>query len=74
MRLVAREVGFAVLAWLLPLVASISMFSLRESHRPLFESLIAVALPPRPCCSGASIWADRQAATYHRAFVPACFG
>jgi hypothetical protein len=44
MRLVAREVGFAVLAWLLPLVAAISMFSLRESHRPLFESLIAVAL------------------------------
>jgi uncharacterized membrane protein YpjA len=44
MRLVAREVGFAVLAWLLPLIAAISMSSLRESDRPLFESLISVAL------------------------------
>jgi hypothetical protein len=44
MRWLARECGFAVLAWLLPLMAAVSMSALRESRLPLFESLIAVAL------------------------------
>jgi uncharacterized membrane protein YpjA len=44
MRSLARECGFAVLAWLLPFVAAVAMFPLRESRRMLFESLIAVAL------------------------------
>jgi len=44
MRAVAREAGFAVLAWLLPFVAAMAMFPLKESRSPLFESLISVAL------------------------------
>jgi hypothetical protein len=44
MRWLARECGFAVLAWLLPFVAAAAMFPLRELRRMLFESLIAVAL------------------------------
>lgn len=44
MRSLARECGFAVLAWLLPFVAALAMSPLRESRRTLFESLIAVAL------------------------------
>ena len=44
MRPLAREFGFAILAWLLPFIAAIAMSPWRESRRPLFESLIAVAL------------------------------
>jgi hypothetical protein len=44
MRSLARELGFAVLAWLLPFVAGVAFFPFHESHRDLFESLIAVAL------------------------------
>ena len=44
MRRVAREVGFAVLAWLLPFVVSVCIFPLKKTHAPLFDSLMGVAL------------------------------
>jgi uncharacterized membrane protein YpjA len=44
MRRVAREIGFAVLAWLIPFVVSVCIFPLKESHGPLFESLMGVTL------------------------------
>ena len=39
-----REVGFAVLAWLLPLVFAVCIFPLKASHTPLFDTLMSVAL------------------------------
>jgi uncharacterized membrane protein YpjA len=44
MRAVARELGFALLAWLVPFVVSVCIFPLKQSHPPLFESLMGVAL------------------------------
>jgi hypothetical protein len=44
MRSVAREVGFAVLAWLVPFVVSVFIFPLKRSHPPLFESVMGVTL------------------------------
>jgi hypothetical protein len=41
---ILREARFALLAWLLPFVAAVCIFPLKESHRPLFESLMAVFL------------------------------
>jgi hypothetical protein len=44
MRSLARELGFAFLAWLVPFAAAVAMTPLKRSNLPLFESLIAVAL------------------------------
>lgn len=44
MKALAREFGYAFCSWLVPLVVSISISSLKTSHRPLFESLMAVTL------------------------------
>ena len=44
MRRVGREVGFAVLAWLVPFAVSVCIFPLKKSHAPLFDSLMGVAL------------------------------
>jgi hypothetical protein len=44
MRRVARELGFAVLAWLVPFATSVCIFPLKKSHAPLFDSLMGVAL------------------------------
>lgn len=44
MKRVAREIGFAVLAWLVPFAVSVCIFPLKESHPPLFESLMGVSL------------------------------
>jgi hypothetical protein len=44
MRALAREVGFALLAWLAPFVVSVCIFPLKQSHPPLFDSLMGVAL------------------------------
>ncbi len=44
MRRVAREIGFAVLAWLVPFAVSVCIFPLKESHPPLFDSLMGVTL------------------------------
>ena len=40
----AREVGFALLAWLVPFVVSVCIFPIKRSHPPLFDSLMGVAL------------------------------
>ena len=37
-----RVAGYGVALWTLPFVISFLLFSLRESNRPLFESLITV--------------------------------
>ena len=39
-----REVGFAVLAWLIPFVMSVCIFPLKRSHPALFESIMGVTL------------------------------
>jgi len=44
MRRVARELSFAVLAWLVPFAASVCIFPLKNSHPPLFDSLMGVVL------------------------------
>ena len=44
MRRVARDVGFAILAWLVPFVTSVCLFPLKKSHPPLFDSLMGTAL------------------------------
>ena len=44
MRSVARELGFAVSAWLIPFLASVCLFPLKTSHAPLFDSLMGTVL------------------------------
>jgi hypothetical protein len=44
MRRMAREVGFAVSAWLVPFAVSVCIFPLKKSNPPLFESLMGVVL------------------------------
>jgi uncharacterized membrane protein YpjA len=44
MKRAAREVGFALLAWLMPFVVSVCIFPLKASHEPLFDSLMGVTL------------------------------
>src|SRR5688500_4689990 len=44
MRTVVRETGFAFLAWLVPFGVSVCIFPLKQSHPPLFDSLMGVAL------------------------------
>src|ERR1700749_4615914 len=44
MKSAAREIGFALLAWLVPFAISVALFPLKGSQPPLFESLIAVVL------------------------------
>ncbi len=39
-----RAVGFGLLVWLLPFVIAFLVFPLRESARPVFESVMAVAV------------------------------
>ncbi len=44
MRAVARDIGFAILAWLIPFFVSVCIFPLKTSHEPLFDSLMGVTL------------------------------
>jgi uncharacterized membrane protein YpjA len=44
MRAVARELGFAFLAWLVPFAVSVCLFPLKKSHPPLFEAFMGVTL------------------------------
>ncbi|HTU24231.1 MAG TPA: hypothetical protein VMF30_02465 [Pirellulales bacterium] len=44
MRGIAREIGYAFLAWLLPFLAAVGMTSLKTSNTPLFDSLMGVAV------------------------------
>ena len=44
MRSLCREIGFAVLAWLIPFAVSVGIFPLKRSHPPLFESLMGITL------------------------------
>jgi hypothetical protein len=44
MRSAARELLFAVAAWLVPFVVSVCIFPLKKSQPPLFDSLMGVAL------------------------------
>ena len=44
MRHVARELGFAVLAWLMPFLVSVCIYPLKRSHPGLFESLMGITL------------------------------
>ena len=39
-----RAVGFGLLAWLIPFAVALLAFPLRESARPLFESIMAVTV------------------------------
>jgi hypothetical protein len=44
---IGRALGYGVLVWLVPFAAAVVIFPLREANRPLFESLmpLAVAAP-----------------------------
>jgi hypothetical protein len=44
LRTPARELGYAVLGWLVPFVVSVCIFPLKQSHPPLFDSLMGVTL------------------------------
>jgi hypothetical protein len=44
MRSVAREIGFAMSAWMVPFVVSVCIFPLKKSRPPLFDSLMGVVL------------------------------
>ncbi len=44
MKRVAREAGFAFLAWLVPFAVSVGIFPLKSSNPPLFETLMGVVL------------------------------
>lgn len=44
MKQVAREFGFAFLAWCVPFAASVCVFPLRAAHRPLFEMIMSFTL------------------------------
>jgi hypothetical protein len=44
MKRLAREVGFAVLAWLIPFAVSVCIFPLKAEHEPLFDTLMGVTL------------------------------
>lgn len=44
MKQVAREFGFAFLAWFVPFAMSVCVFQLRETHRPLFEMIMSLTL------------------------------
>lgn len=44
MKRVAREIGFAILAWLIPFAVSVCIFSLKAAHEPLFDTLMGVTL------------------------------
>lgn len=44
MKAAFREIGYAVLAWLVPFLTSVCIFPLKKSHPPLFDSLMGVAL------------------------------
>jgi uncharacterized membrane protein YpjA len=44
MKRVARELGFALMAWFVPFAVSVCVFPLRERDRPLFEVLMSFTL------------------------------
>jgi hypothetical protein len=44
MKAIRREVLFAILAWLIPFVASVCLFGLKSSYSPLFDTLMGVVL------------------------------
>jgi hypothetical protein len=44
MRRIARECGFAFVAWLVPFAMSVCVFQLQETHRPLFEIIMSLTL------------------------------
>jgi hypothetical protein len=44
MKALAREVGFAVLAWLVPFAVSVCVFPLKQWHRPFFEEVMSLTL------------------------------
>lgn len=44
MKRVAREFGFAALAWFVPFAVSVCVFPLRGTNRPLFEMLMSFTL------------------------------
>jgi len=44
MKRIARESGFAFVAWLVPFAMSVCIFQLRETHRPLFEIIMSLTL------------------------------
>ena len=39
-----KAVGFGVLMWLAPFVVAVLIFSIHETNRPLFESIMAVTV------------------------------
>ena len=39
-----RSIGFGILMWLVPFLVAFAVFPFRESARPLFESVMAVAV------------------------------
>jgi hypothetical protein len=54
MKRIGREAGFALLAWLIPFAFAFCIFPLKESHLPLFESLMGVAVSASTV--GLAVW------------------
>jgi hypothetical protein len=44
MKLLLRELSFAVLAWFIPFVMSVCIFHLKRSHPAMFESAMGITL------------------------------
>jgi hypothetical protein len=43
-RRIGRVVGYGFVLWAVPLTAALALTTVRETHRPLFESLMALVL------------------------------
>ena len=41
---IAKEIGFAVAAWIIPLVISICIYRLKQSSEPLFNAMMGIVL------------------------------
>lgn len=44
MRSWSKAIGFGLLVWVVPFVVAVGAFTLHESSRPLFESIMAVTV------------------------------
>jgi hypothetical protein len=44
MRTIAKEVGFAIAAWIIPLVISICIYRLKQTSEPLFNAMMGIVL------------------------------
>jgi hypothetical protein len=56
---IGRALGYGVLVWLVPFVVAFALFPIRESNRPLFESIMPLAVAA--AAAGLAVAALRRA-------------